>query len=262
MMLGALVINPLRDQPSKMVAVHLNYRSRADQRGRTPAFPSYFLKAPSTLAPSDSVLGVPADCELLAYEGEIALVVGAEAHRVSRDTAWQHVGGVTAANDFGLYDLRYADPGSNVHSKGLDGCTPIGPSILDAAQLDPSSLHLQTYVNGRLEQDARVADDMIFDFAYVIADLSRFMTLQPGDVILTGTPAGSSIAQPGDVVEVEVSGIHVNGLRTSTGRLRTSIVKDDYHVGPLLPTPQADAAAKAAAYGHPAPKATGATPRG
>ncbi|CAM5351496.1 fumarylacetoacetate hydrolase family protein [Streptomyces aurantiogriseus] len=256
------MINPLHDRPSKMVAVHLNYRSRADQRGRTPAFPSYFLKAPSTLAPSDSVLGVPADCELLAFEGEIALIIGAEAHRVSRDTAWRHVSGVTAANDFGLYDLRYADPGSNVHSKGLDGCTPIGPAILDAAQLDPSSLHLQTYANGRLEQDARVADDMLFDFAYLIADLSRFMTLQPGDVILTGTPAGSSVAQPGDVVEVEVAGTHVNGTRTSTGRLRTSIAKDDYRVGSLLPAPQADAAAKAAAYGHPAPQATGPTPRG
>ena len=256
------MISPLHDRPSKMVAVHLNYRSRADQRGRTPAFPSYFLKAPSTLAPSDSVLGVPADCELLAFEGEIALVIGAEAHRISRANAWQHVSGVTAANDFGLYDLRYADPGSNVHSKGLDGCTPIGPAVLDAAQLGPSSLHLQTYVNGRLRQDARVEDDMLFDFAYVIADLSRFMTLQPGDVILTGTPAGSSVVQPGDVVEVEVTGTQVNGLRTSTGRLRTSITKDAYRVGSLLPAPQADIAARAAAYGHSAPEATGATPHG
>ncbi|MFE7841922.1 fumarylacetoacetate hydrolase family protein [Streptomyces sp. NPDC057474] len=213
---------------------------------------------------TEDVIALLAELRLdpVAFEGEIALVIGTETHRVSRDTAWQHVSGVTAANDFGLYDLRYADPGSNVHSKSLDGCTPIGPAVLDAAQLDPSSLHLRTYVNGRLEQDARVADDMLFDFAYVIADLSRFMTLQPGDVILTGTPAGSSVVQPGDVVEVEVTGTGLNGLRTSTGRLRTSIAKDDYRVGALLPAPQADAAARAAAYGHSASQATGATPRG
>lgn len=134
------------------------------------------------------------------------------AHRVSRAEAWQHVGGVTAANDFGLYDLRYADPGSNVHSKDLAGCTPLGPVVMDAQILDPASLRLQSFVNGRLLQDTRVDEDMLFDFSYVIADLSRFMTLQPGDLILTGTPAGSSLVTPGDVVEIEVSGLDLLGV--------------------------------------------------
>ncbi|MFD7136276.1 fumarylacetoacetate hydrolase family protein [Streptomyces sp. NPDC059894] len=249
-------------RPSKIVAVHLNYRSRAEQRGKSPAFPSYFLKAPSTLTESGSTLAVPADCELLAFEGEIALIIGTEAHRVSRDAAWQHVSGVTAANDFGLYDLRYADPGSNVHSKGLDGCTPLGPIVLEAPDLDPSSLRLRTHVNGRLAQDAQVQDDMLFDFGYVIADLSRFMTLEPGDVILTGTPAGSSVARPGDVVEVEVAGTARNGERVSTGHLRTTITTDDFRVGSLLPAPRADAAARAAAYGSPAAQAASAPARG
>lgn len=240
----------LGNLPSKLIAVHLNYRSRARQRAKEPAFPSYFLKAPSTLASSESTIHRPADCELLAYEGEIALVIGTEGHRIAPEVAWKHVSGITAANDFGLYDLRYADPGSNVHSKGLDGSTPIGPVVLNAQRLDPSSVRLRTWVNGTVVQDAQVDDDMLFDFGYVIADLSRFMTLHPGDVILTGTPAGSSVVQPGDIVEVEVSGTDLDGDPTATGRLRTFVAHDDFRVGHLHPVPRADKAAVIAAYGH------------
>ena len=116
--------------PGKIIAVHLNYPSRAAQRGRTPAQPSYFLKPSSSLAASGGTLERPAGTELLAFEGEIALVIGEPARRVSPDDGWRHVASVTAANDFGLYDLRAADRGSNVRSKGGDGFTPLGPTVI------------------------------------------------------------------------------------------------------------------------------------
>src|ERR671910_1762052 len=126
--------------PGKIIAVHLNYPSRAAQRGRTPAYPSYFLKPASSLAASGGMLERPAGTELLAFEGEIAIVIGRPARRVSPEDGWSHVAAVTAANDFGLYDLRAADKGSNVRSKGGDGYTPLGPGLIDARDIDPSSL--------------------------------------------------------------------------------------------------------------------------
>jgi len=213
--------------PSKIIAVHLSYRSRAAERGRVPAQPSYFLKAPSTLSGHDAPVRRPRGCQLLAFEGEIALVIGATARDVPPDEAWRHVGWVTAANDFGLYDLRYADPGSNVHSKGMDGYTPIGPELLAAADLDPGALRLRTWVTGQRAQHAR-ADDLLFGFELMIADLSRVMTLCEGDIILTGTPTGSSVVVPGDVVEVEVDA----GPALRTGRLRNHVVESDRELGP------------------------------
>jgi 5-oxopent-3-ene-1,2,5-tricarboxylate decarboxylase / 2-hydroxyhepta-2,4-diene-1,7-dioate isomerase len=213
--------------PSKIVAVHLSYRSRAAERGRQPTQPSYFLKAPSTLSGHGAPVSRPRGCQLLAFEGEIALVIGTAARDVPPDRAWQHVGWVTAANDFGLYDLRYADPGSNVHSKGMDGYTPVGPELLPAADLDPGGLELQTWVNGRRVQHAR-ADDLLFGFELIIADLSRVMTLCEGDIILTGTPTGSSVVVPGDVIEVEINA----GPALRTGRLRNHVVQSERELGP------------------------------
>ena len=189
--------------PGKVIAVHLNYPSRAAQRGRTPAQPSYFLKPSSSLAASGSTLERPAGTELLAFEGEIALVIGEPARRVSPDDGWRHVAAVTAANDFGLYDLRAADKGSNVRSKGGDGFTPLGPRLIDAASVDPARLRVRTWVDGRLVQED-TSDTLLFPFGRLVADLSQLMTLERGDVILTGTPAGSSVVVPGAVVEVEV----------------------------------------------------------
>src|SRR4029453_18964320 len=189
--------------PGKIIAVHLNYPSRAAQRGRTPAQPSYFLKPPSSLAASGATLERPAGTELLAFEGEIALVIGERARRVSPADCWRHVASVTAANDFGLYDLRAADKGSNVRSKGGDGFTPLGPTLIDAASVDPAALRVRTWVNGDLVQED-TSGTLLFPFGRLIADLSQLMTLETGDVILTGTPAGSSVVRPGDIVEVEV----------------------------------------------------------
>ena len=135
----------------------------------------------------------------------MALVIGRRACRVSPADGWDHVAWITAANDFGVHDLRYADRGANVRSKGVDGFTPLGPRLIDARTVDLATVRLRTWVNGALAQDAWPATDMLFGFGDIVADLSRLTTLEPGDVILTGTPAGATVVNPGDVVEVEVT---------------------------------------------------------
>lgn len=210
-------------QPGKIIAVHLSYESRAAQRGRRPAYPSYFFKALSTLATCGSVIERPTGTELLAFEGEIALIIGEHARNVSLEDAWNHVGWVTAANDFGLYDLRANDKGSNVRSKGGDGYTPIGPNFIDARTIDPHQVRVRTWVNGEIAQDDTTTG-LIFPLAQFVADLSQHFTLEPGDIILTGTPAGSSVVVPGDVVEVEVDAPNAVGSPTS-GRLVTTVAE-------------------------------------
>jgi regulator of RNase E activity RraA/2-keto-4-pentenoate hydratase/2-oxohepta-3-ene-1,7-dioic acid hydratase in catechol pathway len=244
--------------PGKVVAVHSSYRSRAAERGTMPAWPSYFLKPSSSLAASGDPVARPPGCELLAFEGEVALVIGRRARRVRPADGWDHVAHLTAANDFGVYDLRYADRGSNVRSKGIDGFTPIGPRLIDARAIDPDALRLRTWVNGNLAQDAWPAQDLLFGFGDLVADLSRLLTLEPGDVILTGTPTGSTVVNPGDVVEVEVSAGDL-----SSGLLRSPIVEADYRLDPPGAMPRATDAERKAAYGparsaigssaHPAP---------
>jgi len=212
-------------------------------RGSLPAWPSYFLKPPSTIAADGDPVLRPPGCELLAFEGEVALIIGTRATRVTSATAWEHVGWVTAANDFGVHDLRYADRGSNVRSKGVDGFTPLGPLWLDARDVDPASISIRTWVNGHLVQDAGPAD-LLFGFADIVADITRLTTLEPGDVILTGTPAGSTVVAPGDLVEVEVS---AGGL--TTGRLRSPISEAAYRLAEPGAMPKADEAQRALAYG-------------
>lgn len=256
----------LGSRPGKIIAVHLSYASRAAQRGRVPSAPSYFLKAPSSVAASGGVIERPVGTELLAFEGEIALVIGRAARRVPLDEAWGYVGGVTAGNDFGVYDLRALDGGSNARSKSGDGFTPLGPRLIEADMVDPAGLRVRTWINGELVQE----DDssrMIFPLAQLVADLSQHFTLEPGDVILTGTPAGAGVATPGDVVEVEVDD-RVGGL--SSGRLVTTVVEGsgsgyDARLGAL---PVVDDAQRIAAYGSvsaagvvaPVPAGTGQIP--
>ncbi|MBI0297209.1 fumarylacetoacetate hydrolase family protein [Streptomyces sp. PRKS01-29] len=235
--------HPLGKSPSKIIAVHLNYPSRARERGHTPSHPSYFLKPPSSLAGTKEAVIRPRGCELMSFEGEIALVIGSRAHRVRPEDGWSHVRWVTAANDMGVYDLRYADRGSNLRSKGADGFTPLGPRLLDAKTLDPGALRLRTWVNGELVQDD-TTDTLLFPFGELIADLSRLVTLEPGDVILTGTPAGASVVSPGDVVDVEVSSDTV-----STGRLRNPVGSADHDLEPWGAMPRADGPDRAAAFG-------------
>ncbi|MDR7303622.1 fumarylacetoacetate hydrolase family protein [Haloactinomyces albus] len=232
--------------PSKVIAVHLNYPSRAAERGRTPTHGSYFLKAPSSLAATGGDVPRPAGAELLGFEGEIALVIGTQARAVTPDQGWSHVGWVTAANDLGLYDMRYADSGSNVRSKSGDGFTPLGPDMLPAAELDPTRLRVRTWINGELAQ-SDTTDTLLFGFGELIADLSRLSTLHPGDVLLTGTPAGASVVTPGDVMEVEVDSVDL-ARPVSTRRLRSTVTE-----GPKLAEwgaqPKSDDALRAAAHG-------------
>ncbi|WP_431711778.1 fumarylacetoacetate hydrolase family protein [Glutamicibacter uratoxydans] len=232
-------------QAGKVLAVHLSYSSRATQRGRTPKFPSYFMKASSSLAVSGSTVERPAGTELLAFEGEIALIIGKPARRVSVEDAWSYVGSVTAANDLGVHDIKYADKGSNIRSKSGDGYTPMGPVALDAADIDPAKLRVQTWVNGKLVQDADTSE-LLFSFATIVADLSQQMTLLPGDVILTGTPAGSSVFFPGDVVEVEVTDL-VTGA--STGKLKTTAVEGNTAFAAFGNQPKVTEKDKEDAYG-------------
>ena len=238
----------LPQRPGKIVAVHLSYASRADQRGRRPAAPSYFLKPSSSLAASGDEIERPAGTELLAFEAEVALIIGTDARHVGAAEAWAHVGWVTASDDFGLYDLRANDRGSNVRSKGRDGYTPIGPHLIDARQVDPAALRVRAWVNGELAQDDTTAD-LIFPFTQIVADLSQHMTLERGDVILTGTPAGSSVVVPGDVVEVEVDAPDAAGA-PSSGRLRTTVVQGERPFDAALGSlPAADDLQRAEAWG-------------
>ncbi|WP_275006739.1 fumarylacetoacetate hydrolase family protein [Promicromonospora iranensis] len=243
------VDGPLAQRPGKIVAVHLAYLSRADQRGRRPAAPSYFLKPTSSLGATGGVVERPAGTELLAFEGEVALVIGDPARHVSVEEAWEHVAAVTAANDLGVYDLRWADKGSNVRSKGRDGYTPVGPALIDARAVDPAALRVRTWVNGELVQEDTTGDDaLLFPFAQIVADLSQHLTLETGDVILTGTPAGSSVVAPGDVVEVEVDAPTAPGAPTS-GRLETTVVQGEVPFSDVGAGPKVDDTQRAEAWG-------------
>lgn len=236
-------LSPLGEAPRTVIAVHLNYRSRAAQRGRVPAAPSYFLKPSSSLCGSGTIER-PKDCELLAFEGEIALVIGEPARNVSPESGWKHIEFITAANDFGVHDLKHADLGANLRSKGGDGYTPLGPRLIAVADIDVADISLTTWVNGEVAQ-ATDMSDVIFDFGQLVADLSRLMTLQRGDVILTGTPAGSTVVQPGDHIEVEVtSGKH------SSGRLSTTVVEADAPLAGFGAGPKYDRTTAEMAYGY------------
>jgi 5-oxopent-3-ene-1,2,5-tricarboxylate decarboxylase / 2-hydroxyhepta-2,4-diene-1,7-dioate isomerase len=205
-------------EPTKIVAVHLTYASRIDEyAARRPAVPSYFLKPPSTLNGHRGVVRRPAGTRFLNYEGELAVVVGERMHGVGIDDALAYVDGYTCANDVGLHDFRHADRGAMLRVKGQDGFLPLGPELVPAAEFDPEDFTLRTYVNGEVVQEGG-ASDLLFSVAYQLADLCRLITLEPGDVVLTGTPAHSRPMEPGDTVEVEIDGI---------GRLTNTIAEWD-----------------------------------
>jgi 5-oxopent-3-ene-1,2,5-tricarboxylate decarboxylase/2-hydroxyhepta-2,4-diene-1,7-dioate isomerase len=209
-------------EPSKIIAVHLTYRSRVEEyRARIPAQPSYFLKPPSTLNGHRGVLRRPRGARFLNYEGELAVVIGRRMKGVPIDRALDHVAGYACANDVGLHDFRHADRGSMLRVKGQDGFLPLGPELVPAAEFDPTRFTLRTILNNEVVQETS-ADDLLFPVAYQLADLCRLITLEPGDVILTGTPANSRPMEPGDVVEVEITGL---------GRLTNTVVEWDVDLG-------------------------------
>ena len=205
----------LGGKPGKVFAMHIGYRARAEQKGRTPEAPGYFLKPSTSLALSGEV-ELPAGAEILGFEGEIALVMGETCRRVTEDQAWSKVAWVTASNDLGAFDFRWADKGANVRSKGGDGFTPIGPELIPAAEIDPDDIEIRVWHGEQLVQ-ADSTSTLLFSLPRIVADLSQLITLEAGDVILTGTPAGASTFAPGESVTVEVTaGDHRSGKLITT----------------------------------------------
>jgi 5-oxopent-3-ene-1,2,5-tricarboxylate decarboxylase/2-hydroxyhepta-2,4-diene-1,7-dioate isomerase len=193
--------------PSKVLAVHLTYRSRIEEyAARTPPEPSYFVKPPSTLNGHRREIRRPRGTRFLNYEGELAVVIGRRMKGVPVAQALEYVAGYAPANDVGLHDFRHADRGSMLRVKGQDGFLPVGPYLTPAAEFDPTDFTLRTFLNDQVVQQA-TAEDLIWGVAYQLADLCRLITLEPGDVLLTGTPAHSRPMEPGDTVAVEISGL-------------------------------------------------------
>jgi 5-oxopent-3-ene-1,2,5-tricarboxylate decarboxylase/2-hydroxyhepta-2,4-diene-1,7-dioate isomerase len=200
--------------PTKVVCVHLNYESRRAEFGATlgPA-PTYFHKPISSLNAHGGEIVRPPRCRYLNYEGEIGIVIGERCRHVSPDEAGEYIAGYTIGNDYGLHDFRDTDAGSMLRVKGSDTLCPLGPGLV--TDWDFHGKRLQTRVNGEVVQDGNT-DEMIWDMHYLVTDIARTITLEPGDVILSGTPTNSRPVEPGDVVEVEVEGL---------GLLRNTIVE-------------------------------------
>jgi 5-oxopent-3-ene-1,2,5-tricarboxylate decarboxylase / 2-hydroxyhepta-2,4-diene-1,7-dioate isomerase len=201
-------------EPTKIVCVHLNYESRRAEFGAAlgPA-PTYFHKPITALNAHGGDVVRPPRCRYLNYEGEIAIVIGAEARHIVPEDAAEYILGYTVANDFGLHDFRDTDAGSMLRVKGSDTLCPLGPGLVTG--WDFLGKRIQTRVNGDVKQDG-TTDEMIWDMHYLVADIARTITLLPGDVLLSGTPANSRPVEPGDVIEVEVEGL---------GTLRNTVVE-------------------------------------
>src|SRR5437899_1293628 len=204
--------------PTKILCVHLNYESRrAEFRAPEIPTPTYFQKPTTALNAHRGALCRPEGHKYLNYEGEIAVIVGKPMRNVRRANAWDYVAGFAPANDVGCQDYRDTDAGSMLRVKGMDGFCPIGPGIVRG--VDVRRATVRTFVNGSLAQEGAVTE-MLFPIDYLLADLCRFITLLPGDVILSGTPRSSRPMHVGDLVEVEVTGL---------GRLANRVVE--------IPTP-------------------------
>lgn len=211
-------------QPGKILACHLNYKSRVEEfMTKLPSAPTYFHKPTSSLNSHMGDVVRPERCNYLNYEGEIAIVIGRTCRNVSREDAAEVIAGYTIANDYGLHDFRDTDAGSMLRVKGSDTLCPIGPGLVTG--WDFRSKGIRTIVNGQTVQTGNT-DEMEWDMHYLVADLARTITLQPGDIILSGTPAGSRPVAPGDVVTVEV-----DGLGALTNRIVHGPVPVDTEVG-------------------------------
>ena len=192
-------------QPSKIICVHLNYKSRVDEyMTKLPAHPTYFQKPVSALNSHGADIVRPDRCKWLNYEGEIAIVIGQHCRNISQEEAGDYIAGYSIANDYGLHDFRDTDAGSMLRVKGSDTLCPIGPGLVTG--WDFHSKQIRTLVNGKVIQDGNTAE-MEWDMHYLVADIARNITLEPGDILLSGTPANSRPVKPGDEVTVEVEGL-------------------------------------------------------
>jgi 2-keto-4-pentenoate hydratase/2-oxohepta-3-ene-1,7-dioic acid hydratase in catechol pathway len=192
-------------RPSKIVCVGRNYLEHARELGNeVPERPLLFFKPPSALVEEGDAIVLPPESERVEHEGEIAVVIGARARHVDRERAMRYVGGFAALNDVTARDLQKTD-GQWARAKGFDTFCPMG-AVVPAERVEWEALEVICRVNGEVRQHGR-ARDMAFDIPTLVAYVSAIMTLEPGDVIATGTPAGVSQLHPGDVVEVEVPGV-------------------------------------------------------
>ena len=204
--MGGCPTFPAMDIPSKIVGIGQNYRAHAAEMGKgIPEEPLMFLKPPSAVISDGAPIHRPGGYERVDYEGELGVVIGKRAERVSRDSALDYVKGYVCVNDVTVRDLQKKD-GQWTRAKGFDTFCPIGPRVV--AGLDPTNLRITTRVNGVVRQDSSTSD-LIFDVRTLIAFVSQHMTLEPGDIISTGTPSGVGNLNPGDVVEVEIEGIGI-----------------------------------------------------
>ena len=191
-----------------IIALGLNYADHAKELSfGAQEEPLVFLKGPGSVIGHRGQTRRPAGVNFMHYECELAVVIGKTARKVSREDAMAHVAGYTVANDYAIRDYLENWYRPNLRVKNRDTCTPIGPWFVDAADVpDPGALALRTTVNGQLTQSGSTKD-MIFDAPFLIEYFSRFMTLSPGDLILTGTPDGVVDCQPGDVIVTEIERI-------------------------------------------------------
>lgn len=190
--------------PSKVVCVGLNYHTHAREFGMAPPeVPLLFMKPPSAVIGPEDAIELPAASERVEFEGELVVVIGRRLRRASAAEVRDGILGYTCGNDVTARDLQQRD-GQWTRAKGFDTFAPLGPVI--AGGLDPTALRITTYVNGQARQTDSTAN-LIFPVEDLVAFISSIMTLLPGDVIFTGTPAGVGPLAPGDRVEVEIEGI-------------------------------------------------------
>ena len=201
-------------EPTKIIAVHLNYDSRTQEfMTKLPPAPTYFHKPITALNTHKGAVVRPAGCKWLNYEGEIVIIIGKTCRNISPEEAGEYIAGYSVGNDYGLHDFRDTDAGSMLRVKGSDTLAPVGPGMV--TDWDFRNKMIRTYVNGEVKQEDNT-DNMEWDMHYLVADIARTITLVPGDMLFSGTPAFSRPVQPGDIVEVEVEGL---------GRLTNHIVE-------------------------------------
>jgi 5-oxopent-3-ene-1,2,5-tricarboxylate decarboxylase / 2-hydroxyhepta-2,4-diene-1,7-dioate isomerase len=201
---------PLRPVPQArtILALGLNYADHAKElEFKAPEEPLVFIKGEATLIGHRAFTRRPADVQFMHYECELVVVIGKTARRVKRDDAYDFIAGYTVANDYAIRDYLENWYRPNLRVKNRDTCTPIGPWLADAKDIaNPMNLALQTTVNGKITQSGNTGD-MIFDIPFLIEYFSSFMTLQPGDLILTGTPDGVVDCKVGDGVVTSIESI-------------------------------------------------------
>jgi len=195
-------------QPRTILALGLNYADHAKELAfKAPEEPLVFLKGERALNGHRQFTRRPPDVQFMHYECELAVVVGRTARHVRKGDAYDFIAGYTVANDYAIRDYLENWYRPNLRVKNRDGATPLGPFLVDAGDIpDPMALALRTTVNGKVTQSGSTKD-MIFDVPFLIEYFSSFMTLNPGDLILTGTPDGVVDCRPGDVVVTEIERI-------------------------------------------------------